>query len=243
MVVFKTIIKKSLFSLFVGEVENILEAINHSSKVILVLSPAFINSQWYHYDFRPSLEQLNTLRQNDVIPIMYEDMTLERNIDPHLYRLLRNVSYIQWPAQDPEGCGSQELFWKLLRESLPRVPIGEKGNGLASSEVSLPDMVGEEALRYNAEEESLWPLPPRKERLFQSRLNNSPRSARAREMIPPNSRRHRVLERQEGWRNHRELPTVMHDPRRNYRLHDPRQEDDDQEFDLDMYDPNRVLII
>ena len=219
-----------------------MEAISHSSKVILVLSPAFIDSSWYLYDFRPSLEDLNTLRQDDVIPIMYEDMTLARNMDPALYRLLRNVSYIQWPAHDPEGCGSRELFWKLLRNSLPRVPIGEKGSGIAASDVSLPDMVGTESMRYNAEEESLWPLPPRRERLFQSRRqsNNTQRTPRTRQMVPPNTRRHRALARQEGWRT-RDPPTGPPEGRRNHGIVDLNRARD-EEVNIE-YDPNRVLII
>lgn len=165
---------------------------------------------------------------------MYEDMTLSRNIDPGLYRLLRIASYINWPAHDPEGSESRELFWRLLRESLPRVPL-TTGGGMASSNVSLPEL-DTAGMMYNADEEELWPLPPKRERLFQSRRQSN---TTRRDMITPAARRQRDFDRQEQ-RRQREEAEMERERAIQERRHGGRHH---QNRPYDPYDPNRVLII
>ncbi len=109
-------------------IDNISNAVRLSRKTLLLLTPGFVESEWCRYEFEAALLQM-LRRQMDIIPVIFENLGNLENLSEDLQTLLRTLSYITWPGAVLDGRGAQweadeEQFWKLLRESLPRLPLG-----------------------------------------------------------------------------------------------------------------------
>ncbi|XP_071948857.1 uncharacterized protein, partial [Antedon mediterranea] len=99
--------------------QNILDAIAKSRKTIIVLSPAFVESQWCRYEFiTASAEILKS--ENNVIPLMYEDITKMPKLDVILKELLDRINYITWPRDCNDDDPDVLRFWELMKHSLTR---------------------------------------------------------------------------------------------------------------------------
>ncbi len=95
--------------------DTIVEAINSSSKILLVLSPTFLNSCWCEFEVRMANEKVVKERRDAVILVVYSKLDqagvrLPRN----LARLLEKRIYIEW-TDDPDG---QKLFWSRLLQAM-----------------------------------------------------------------------------------------------------------------------------
>ena len=97
--------------------ENIVESIEASRKVIVVLSNNFAQSQWC----RMELEMANHRRlsnwRNSLVLVLLETISPE-NQNATLRSLLTTHTYLEWNER------AQEKFWRVLKKALLRPPKG-----------------------------------------------------------------------------------------------------------------------
>ena len=92
-------------------VDNIVEAIQVSRKVIAVVSPNFLKSDWCSQE----IHLTNYIDRNKFIIILLRDITLGAcAIQPLMRFLLETRTYIEW-TEDREG---EKLFWKKVVRAL-----------------------------------------------------------------------------------------------------------------------------
>lgn len=91
--------------------DTIIEAVECSSRTIVVVSENFIKSEWCNYDFKAAHHQVLSDRRNCVILILLGDIA-QRDLDPDLRLCLKKNTYLRW---------GEKLFWEKLRFALPDV--------------------------------------------------------------------------------------------------------------------------
>ncbi len=97
--------------------DTIVEAINASSKTLLILSPTFLNSGWCEFEVRMAHEKVVKERRDSIILVIYNK--LERpgtQIPRKLARLLEKKIYVEW-TRDPDG---EKLFWMRLVKAIKK---------------------------------------------------------------------------------------------------------------------------
>ena len=93
--------------------DNIDESIHRSRKIILVLSPNFVESEWCYQEMQ--MAQMRLLDDNlDVLVLVLLDDIPENKMTLLLRKILCRKEYLKWP-KDRAG---QRLFWQRLREEL-----------------------------------------------------------------------------------------------------------------------------
>lgn len=97
--------------------DNIIQAIENSRRTILVLSPAYVQSEWCRLEYQKAQHEMLKLRHK-IIPVMLEDVTHVEPVDRNLRTILDTVTYIKWPGNDDSK--RAEKFWKLLQLSMPK---------------------------------------------------------------------------------------------------------------------------
>lgn len=97
-------------------IDNIIENIENSRKVIFVLSRSFVNSEWCNYELYFTQQRAIGKTFSDVI------LVLKEPIDPtslpskfcRLKKMLSTKTYLEWPQKPTE----QYYFWVQLRSVL-----------------------------------------------------------------------------------------------------------------------------
>jgi hypothetical protein len=82
-------------------IENIVRFLQRSSKVIVVLTPAFLRSQWVEFETQINIEKPSQLT---VIPVLLEDCEIPRFLNTTTYLDVQNKTIEEW--------------WNVLQESL-----------------------------------------------------------------------------------------------------------------------------
>ncbi|KAL1259609.1 hypothetical protein QQF64_010186 [Cirrhinus molitorella] len=97
-------------------IDNIIENIENSRKVIFVLSRNFVNSEWCNYELYFAQQRAIGKTFSDVILIVKEpiDPTSLPSKFCKLKRMLNTKTYLEWPQQPTE----QSFFWVQLRSVL-----------------------------------------------------------------------------------------------------------------------------
>ncbi|XP_070563668.1 uncharacterized protein [Ptychodera flava] len=116
--------------------DNILNAIQNSSRTILVLSQSFVQSEWCRFEYEKAQAEMLRIGTK-IIPIMFEDITRLDDIDPSLKSLLNVVTYLKWPGE----AGSNEekdKFWQSLIETMPKkVKRGEANDDIIELDIDV----------------------------------------------------------------------------------------------------------
>ncbi len=95
----------------------IVEGINRSSKILLILSPTFLNSCWCEFEVRMANEKVVKERRDAVILVVYSRLDQAGvRLPRKLAKLLEKRIYIEW-TEDPDG---QKLFWSRLLQSMKK---------------------------------------------------------------------------------------------------------------------------
>ncbi|KAF7708561.1 toll-like receptor 18 isoform X2 [Silurus meridionalis] len=102
-------------------IDNIIENIENSRKVIFVLSRHFVNSEWCNYEFYFAQQRAMGKTFSDVILVVKEP------IDPKslpskyckLKKMLSNKTYLEWP----EHAKHQAFFWAQLRSVMGKPTV------------------------------------------------------------------------------------------------------------------------
>ncbi len=95
--------------------DTIVEGINSSNMILLILSPTFLNSCWCEFEVRMANEKVVKERRDAVILVVYSRLDQAGvRLPRKLARLLEKRIYIEW-TEDPDG---QKLFWSRLVHAL-----------------------------------------------------------------------------------------------------------------------------
>lgn len=100
--------------------ENIITSIDRSRKVVMVLSPAFVDSSWCMFELQLASHKILDERRNKLILVLLEALPSHRQ-PKKLRFLLRSRTYLAWHA-DPEG---QRLFWVRLHRAVTKPTASE----------------------------------------------------------------------------------------------------------------------
>ncbi|OPJ85676.1 hypothetical protein AV530_009231 [Patagioenas fasciata monilis] len=106
-------------------IENIVENIERSAKVVFVLSRSFVDSEWCNYELYFAQQRAVGLGAADVILVLKEPVEvrgLPRRF-ARLRKMLGTKTYLEWPRE----ASRRPFFWLQLR-SLLGTP-GELGGG------------------------------------------------------------------------------------------------------------------
>uniref|UniRef100_A0A3B3YCV2 TIR domain-containing protein n=1 Tax=Poecilia mexicana TaxID=48701 RepID=A0A3B3YCV2_9TELE len=126
-------------------IDNIIENIESSRKVIFVLSRHFVNSEWCNYELYFAQQRAMGKTFSDVILVVKEP------IDPSslpskyckLKKMLSTKTYLEWPQQ----VNQQPFFWAQLRSVLGKPTMTREGtNSIRSRNTSERFSVVEERI-------------------------------------------------------------------------------------------------
>ncbi len=88
---------------------------NASRKILLILSPSFINSDWCNFEVRMARTKLVEERRDSIVLLLYKPLDVPGGKVPKkLTRLLEKKTYAEW-TNDVVG---QRLFWSKLVQAL-----------------------------------------------------------------------------------------------------------------------------
>uniref|UniRef100_A0A8B9PLN5 TIR domain-containing protein n=1 Tax=Apteryx owenii TaxID=8824 RepID=A0A8B9PLN5_APTOW len=106
-------------------IDNIIESIEASAKVIFVLSRSFVDSEWCNYELYFAHQRAVGLGSEDVILVVKEPIDargLPRKFS-RLQKMLGSKTYLEWPPEPSR----QPFFWMQLRNLLGSPRDGETG--------------------------------------------------------------------------------------------------------------------
>ncbi|XP_006266515.1 toll-like receptor 2 [Alligator mississippiensis] len=120
-------------------IDNIIENIENSYKIIFVLSHSFIDSEWCNYELYFAHQRAVGLGYEDVILVVKE--AIDPQSLPHKFCKLRKMlgtkTYLEWPGEPSR----QPFFWMQLRSVLGKPGVTDEAQetgSLASIKIELP---------------------------------------------------------------------------------------------------------
>ncbi|MEQ2245996.1 hypothetical protein ILYODFUR_033758 [Ilyodon furcidens] len=115
-------------------IDNIIENIESSRKVIFVLSRHFVNSEWCNYELYFAQQRAMGKTFSDVILVVKEP--IDPNSLPSKYcklkKMLSTKTYLEWPQQ----LNLQPFFWAQLRSVLGKPIMTREGANSNRSRIS-----------------------------------------------------------------------------------------------------------
>ncbi|XP_076844481.1 toll-like receptor 18 [Brachyhypopomus gauderio] len=115
-------------------IDNIIQNIENSRKVIFVLSRHFVNSEWCNYELYFAQQRAIGKTFSDVILVVKEP--IDPNTLPSKYcklkKMLSTKTYLEWP-QHPK---QQAFFWAQLKSVLGKPHLVRKFSGSKRSRIS-----------------------------------------------------------------------------------------------------------
>ncbi|XP_051512788.1 toll-like receptor 1 [Myxocyprinus asiaticus] len=97
-------------------IDNIINCIERSYKMVFVLSQSFVQSEWCNYELLFAQHRALTTRQDSLVFVLLEPIppdSLPRKF-LRLRSLLRKQTYLQWPKYKMK----QRIFWASLKTTL-----------------------------------------------------------------------------------------------------------------------------
>ena len=96
-------------------VENILKSVDHSKRMLMVLSPSFARSGWCLLEFRAAHRKVIEDRMNYLIIILLDDVNMAE-LDEEIKLYMRTNTYVSY---------SDNWFWQKLFYAMPQQPARE----------------------------------------------------------------------------------------------------------------------
>ncbi|GLH16754.1 Toll-like receptor Tollo [Gryllus bimaculatus] len=120
-------------------VQNIVECMARSRHTIMILTPAFVGSQWCQWELEMATHRLLEGAGRDFL-VLVELQPLDAKALPRLLRLLVETrTFLQWPSgcAPGGGCGggaeeAEEAAWRRLRTALGPPIKRSSRHGLSS---------------------------------------------------------------------------------------------------------------
>ncbi|KAG7271640.1 hypothetical protein CRUP_033964, partial [Coryphaenoides rupestris] len=120
-------------------IDNIIDNIESSRKVIFVLSRHFVNSEWCNYELYFAHQRAMGKTFSDVILVLMEPMDPKSLPSKYckLKKMLSTKTYLEWPEQPKQ----QSFFWEQLKSVLGKPSLTRDRVDSARSRVSSEDGV------------------------------------------------------------------------------------------------------
>ena len=99
------------------KVRAVTNAIQNSTKTVIVLSRSFMRSEWCYFQMQVAFERLFSEGRDVIVLVLLEEIPY-CNMLRELRKMLRRKSYLKWP----ENVDGHRLFWAQLREKI-RKPV------------------------------------------------------------------------------------------------------------------------
>ena len=119
-------------------VENILNSVDQSKRMLMVLSPSFARSEWCLLEFRTAHRKVIEDRMNYLIIILLDDVNMAE-LDEEIKLYMRTNTYVSY---------GDKWFWQKLFYAMPQQPAGESMKGenteLTSNQNNFPEAMQEE---------------------------------------------------------------------------------------------------
>lgn len=110
---------------------NIIRAITHSRRTIVLLTPRFFESEFTLFEYQQAQYEMLHERIR-IIPILLEDISsVKYDVDKHLYQNINSSTHIKWPRNENDA--KQDRFWKRLVLSMPKKRDVEERRKLSST--------------------------------------------------------------------------------------------------------------
>nr|KAG5698010.1 hypothetical protein BaRGS_005828 [Batillaria attramentaria] len=93
-------------------VDNIVDSLEVSKRVLSVFSPNFAESQWCHFELEMCLSHV--VDNNDVMVIVILQHVPARDMSGAMLALVNTTTYIEW-VEDPDAIAS---FWRRIMVAL-----------------------------------------------------------------------------------------------------------------------------
>ena len=103
--------------------ENIMNSVNQSKRMLMVLSQNFIRSEWCLLEFRAAHQKVLEERTNYLIIILFDDVIMD-DLDDEMKLYMRTNTYLSI---------SNKWFWNKLFYALPQRSHGEPSHKNLSS--------------------------------------------------------------------------------------------------------------
>ncbi|KAM5129907.1 toll-like receptor 2 [Mantella aurantiaca] len=114
-------------------IDNIIENIENSRRIIFILSHNFINSEWCNYELYFAHQRAIGHAFEDVI-LVVKDSVRMGDLPKRFHRLrkiLRTKTYLEWPMEESR----QPFFWVQLKSTLERGSLSTMGRDNLSLEI------------------------------------------------------------------------------------------------------------
>ncbi|XP_064612578.1 toll-like receptor 13 [Liolophura sinensis] len=96
--------------------QNIVDAVNNSRKVILVISRAFLTSDWCEFEIQMAgMRMVRDGRENAIIVIMMEEIPVAE-MPRSLLNLWKHITFLLWDNEQVD----EPVFWDRLLEVMAR---------------------------------------------------------------------------------------------------------------------------
>nr|KAG5699935.1 hypothetical protein BaRGS_018234 [Batillaria attramentaria] len=96
-------------------VENIVDSVQSSKKVITVFSKGFARSHWCQFELNWCLSHV--IENDDALVVVCLDDVSSRDLTPAMMAVLKTTTYIQWD-ENPDATAS---FWGCLEQALQEI--------------------------------------------------------------------------------------------------------------------------
>ncbi|KAG5678635.1 hypothetical protein PVAND_008291 [Polypedilum vanderplanki] len=103
------------FQVGLSILENIIQCMDRSRCLLLVVSESFLKSNWCAFEMHLAQHRLIETRREQLILVLLQDIPRSKRTRT-LQFLMRTKTYIQWPHDDKEE--SKLTFWKRLRKAI-----------------------------------------------------------------------------------------------------------------------------
>jgi TIR domain len=96
--------------------DNIWQKMERSRKVVLVISEAFVRSNYCNYELNLARVQSVQQGRNLFVPVMLQAVDMESMSDG-LRWIVRKLTYLEWPREEHRIVDREE-FWQQLRDAV-----------------------------------------------------------------------------------------------------------------------------
>ncbi|RUS71956.1 hypothetical protein EGW08_020284 [Elysia chlorotica] len=105
---------------------NISESVKRSRRTIMVVSPAYVSSDWCRFEFQMALQEMVS-QKHRILPILLDDVgSLKKDMDETLKKVLEAVTWIKYPGTEAKD-KELDQFWKRISLSMPKKrPVSEE---------------------------------------------------------------------------------------------------------------------
>ena len=99
--------------------ENITSAVRLSRRTLLLVTPAYLDSEWCRFEYQVALQEMMSERHR-ILPVIVGDVTeLRKRMSDTLDKLIKSVTWLEYPGVEADQ-RQMDKFWTRLVLSMPK---------------------------------------------------------------------------------------------------------------------------